>query len=248
MNDQFLVLTPEKVVVSYRVAGFATRAAAHLVDLILVVACSVTLFFISTLIFGVLGTEASVRIGSLVTSVVLLSYFVLFEWLGKGSTPGKRAAKVRIVMVDGTPITFSAALYRNLLRPADFLPGMYLLGFLCMFANEKSQRLGDMAGGTMVVAEKSMVLAFHPAPHHVGIHKYESTLGDLRKMTIDEYYALKRICDRGPWLPPETLDWSVNTVWEPIAQRNGISRVDGVHPIYQMQAAVMKFGRLHNLI
>lgn len=248
MNDQFLVLTPEKVVVSYRVAGFATRVGAHLIDLVLAGGLSTLTVVLLTLFTGVIGSIAAQTLGSLLASVVFLGYFVVLEWIGQGATPGKKVARIRIVMVDGTPITFLSALYRNLVRPADFLPGFYLLGFLCMFTNERSQRLGDLVAGTMVVAEKSTKLAFHPAPHHVGIHQYESTVGDLRKMTVDDYYALKRVCDRAPWLPEETISWTVQEVWRPIAERNGIQDIRGVHPIYQMQAVVMKFGRIHRLI
>ena len=151
-------------------------------------------------------------------------------------------------MIDGTPITFAAALYRNLLRVADFLPFFYLLGFLVIVGNERSQRLGDMVAGTMIVGEIASSSEFSPAPYHVGIHQFESVVGDLRQMTLEDYQAIKRICDRSHILPPETLSWVCHEIWEPIAHKNQIMPIAGVHPIYLMEASVMKFGRIHNLL
>lgn len=197
---------------------------------------------------ALVGAQASAMIGSLASAVVFLLYFTLLEGLNRGQTVGKAAARLRVVMADGTPITFAAALYRNLLRPADLVPAFYLVGILAIFTNPKSQRLGDVVAGTMVIAENRPGLAVHPAPHHVGVHTYESAVGDLRKMTVADYYALKRVCDRALILPPEAIDWSIRELWIPFAARNKISAVQGVHPVLLMEAVVMKYGRIHKLI
>jgi hypothetical protein len=52
---------------------------------------------------------------------------------------------------DGTPLRWPAALTRNLLRAADFLPAMYLGGFIAMVVNRDFKRLGDLAANTLVV-------------------------------------------------------------------------------------------------
>ena len=157
-------------------------------------------------------------------------------------------SRSRVVMHDGTPITFAAAFYRNVLRPADFLPAFYLVGVLCVFTNPRSQRLGDLAAGTVVIAERSVAMGYVPAPHHVGVHRLESSVGDLRKMTLEEYHAIKRLVDRFMSLPPETQQWSTQHIWLPFAARHGIQPVSGSPAIFQMEAVVMKFGRMHNLV
>ena len=66
-------------------------------------------------------------------------------------TPGKKSQGIYVCHDDGTPITLSASMIRNLLRVADFLPFMYLVGVFSVLFNRKSQRIGDMVAGTMVV-------------------------------------------------------------------------------------------------
>ncbi|MBS1713610.1 MAG: RDD family protein [Armatimonadetes bacterium] len=248
MNDRFLVLTPEKVVLDYRICGIGSRIAAHVLDLALAVAVSAVPIYAFAFLEPVLGKAAADMAGALAGSLAFLGYFVVCEGLFRGQTVGKMSARMRVVMADGTPVTFLAAFYRNVLRPADMLPIAYLIGFVCMFTNPRSQRLGDLAAGTIVVAERPRKLGFTPAPHHVGIHRFEDSVGALRKMTIEEYQVLKNLCDRFPELPATTQEWSVRTIWKPFAERHGIEPVENVHPVYQMEATVMKFGRMHNLI
>lgn len=248
MTDHELLLTPEKVVLNFRTAGVASRCGAHLIDLLLAFLAASVPGAVFGFLSPVLGADATMMLGSLASLLVLLGYFVFFEAYWQGQTPGKRATGIRVLMVDGTPLTFAAALYRNLLRPADLLPGIYLVGLMAMFLNPRSQRLGDLAAGTMVVAHRNPSLGFTPAPHRVGIHRYEEYVGNLNRVSIEEYQALKRICDRYPWLPLEAQKWSVDVVWTPFATKHGVPPIEGVDPVYLMQAVVMKFGRMHKLI
>lgn len=248
VTDQFLVLTPEKVVVSYRVCGLATRVGAHAIDFVLAFIASIAASTAVAVFGAALGEIATSMLGALAFAVTMLGYFVMFEGFWRGQTPGKVAFRTRVMMYDGTPVTFAAALYRNLLRPADFLPAFYLVGLLSMFTNAKAQRLGDLAAGTVVVVERGRDLGYVPAPHHAGIHRMESSVGDLSKMSLDEYQAIKRLVERFPTLPYDTREWSIGAIWVPFAAKHGIEPVPGVHPLFQMEAVVMKFGRVHNLV
>ena len=89
-----------------------------------------------------------------VVAVLLFDgYFILFEWLMHGQTPGKKAMKIRVMRDDGTPVTANEVLVRNILRLVDFLPFGYALGAVVMFPSPLSKRLGDLAAGTIVVKE-----------------------------------------------------------------------------------------------
>lgn len=248
MTHPYLVLTPEKVVVTYQLGGVPSRIVANLIDIVAAAAAGFGVTRLVILLAGGLGPEAVGGVGALVFLLAFVAYFVLFEGLGRGRTLGKMAMRLRVVMVDGTPVTFAAALFRNLLRPADFLPMFYVVGLVAVFTNARAQRLGDIAAGTVVVREPEPDPNFTPAPHRVGVHRYEDSVGSLARMTIEEYTALKRLADRFPFLPPETQLASLQEIWAPLAAREGIHPLPGVHPIYQIEAAVMKFGRLHNLV
>ncbi len=86
-------------------------------------------------------------------ALVLDGYFIFFELVMRGQTPGKKAMKVRVLRDDGTPVTAKEVAVRNLLRIVDFLPAAYAVGTIAMFCSPLCKRLGDIAAGTIVVKE-----------------------------------------------------------------------------------------------
>lgn len=241
------VLNPEKTIITYRLAGLGSRIVAQIVDWMLLVAVDMMMMFAAGLTFFIQPGIAS----AVLDAVLILgpfAYFILLEGLWNGQTVGKRILGIRVRMADGTPITFPAAVGRNLLRPADFLPALYMVGLMAMFTNPKSQRLGDLVAGTIVVNEKRDRSLLVAAPHTAGIHAFEQTVGDLPGMTLEEYVALRRYCDRFPELPPNIQENLTETVWKPIAARRKVPDVPSVHPIYLAEAVVMKYGRKNGLL
>jgi uncharacterized RDD family membrane protein YckC len=76
-------------------------------------------------------------------------YFVLLEAFG-GATLGKLVAGTRVRSTDGGRVGFRRALIRNLMRLIDGIC-LYLIGALSVLVTRRRQRLGDLAGGTIVV-------------------------------------------------------------------------------------------------
>jgi uncharacterized RDD family membrane protein YckC len=77
-----------------------------------------------------------------------LYYWLLETYLG--GTLGKLALGMRVVMEDGSPVTLTASLIRNLLRIIDGLFA-YLLGAIFIWTSPAKQRLGDRLAKTFVV-------------------------------------------------------------------------------------------------
>ncbi len=248
MAQELVILSPEKTVLTFRIAGIGSRAFAHLLDWLIIFVALLALSALVTRVFG--SVDMNIAMGSLNLLWILgpFLYFILLEGLWNGQTVGKKLLQVRVRMADGTPVRFWAAIGRNLLRPADFLPLYYFAGLLSMFTSPRSQRLGDMVASTIVIHERKVVPVFQPAPHRFGVHPLESRVGDLRKMTEVEYAALKRYCDRFPELSPAIQGQTTNYVWTPFAIKHGIATPDDIHPIYLAEAAVMKYGRTHGLL
>jgi uncharacterized RDD family membrane protein YckC len=82
-------------------------------------------------------------------------YFLFFETVFHGRTPGKRLTGLRVVSEDGRQLGWSASLLRNLMRMVDSLPAGYLLGVVSMIASPRVQRLGDLVAGTIVIRERA---------------------------------------------------------------------------------------------
>jgi len=247
VENDLLVLSPEKTILSFRLAGIGQRALAQLLD-ILIIGAIFYLLAMAAMVFQYIDLQLSTGVVLFLTFLLPVAYFVLLEGLWNGQTVGKKAMNLRVRMADGTPVTFAAALGRNLLRPADMLPGIYFVGLLAVFTNPRAQRLGDLVADTIVCHERMPIARFAIAPHSVGFHPLEQYVGDLHGMTIQEYNALRRFADRFPELPPHIQNKLIDSVWTPLAVKRKVPAVENVHPIYLAEAVVMKYGREHGLL
>jgi len=146
------VETPEHVRFRYRVAGPVRRMLAYLLDLLIRAGVLLVLGIVLAIAMG--GGEAV--LGVLLVCMFLLEwgYYVFFETIGGGRSPGKRALSLRVVKEGGFPVGFIDSMLRNLLRAADFLPAGYVLGLFAMAGDSRFRRLGDRVAGTMVVVEE----------------------------------------------------------------------------------------------
>jgi uncharacterized RDD family membrane protein YckC len=158
MNDDFLIETPEAVSFGYDVAGIGSRFMAALVDTLLIgVLQAVVLgLTIAALSSAQGGPWIAAGLG-LLAFALLWGYYLLFEMIWNGQSPGKRWVGLRVIKESGAPISFVDSAIRNLVRLVDFLPAYYGVGVLVMFFNDRARRLGDFAAGTLVVRERKDV-------------------------------------------------------------------------------------------
>lgn len=150
------ILTPENVYVEYELAGLGSRTVAAIIDTLL--QCGLMLLvFIVMLIAGVnfdeldwLGSTV-VALGIAIVFVIWFGYYIFFEMLMNGQSPGKKAVKLRVIKETGEPITFFDSFLRNIIRVADMLPSFYLVGGIFLIFTKKYKRIGDFAANTIVV-------------------------------------------------------------------------------------------------
>jgi len=160
--DQLNIETPELVSIELPLAGIGSRFIAILVDSLILGAALIILIFLAAFILPALSLlgpkSASWGLGIFFLIIFLLfwGYFALSEAFNNGRTLGKRVAKIRVIHQSGRGINFAEALARNLVRIIDYLPGFYGVGIAAMFMSRRSQRLGDMVAGTLVVREREV--------------------------------------------------------------------------------------------
>ncbi|MCR6663693.1 MAG: RDD family protein [Luteimonas sp.] len=140
------VHTPEGVALHLPAAGAIPRAYAWLLDL----AIRGALLALVSIILRLLGAFGA-GVYAIVLFFVVWAYYVAFEALWDGQTPGKRALGLRVVAVNGAPIGWMASFVRNLLRTVDMLPFGYGAGLACSLSDPWGRRLGDIVAGTVVV-------------------------------------------------------------------------------------------------
>jgi uncharacterized RDD family membrane protein YckC len=159
----YQVVTPENIAIDYEIAGIGSRSLALAIDLLLQSLFIAGLFLLlnflkidlSSLQNGPEDFDRSV-VGAIAITVLFLitvGYFIIMETVTNGQTLGKMALRIRVRKELGYPPNFWDILLRNIIRPIDFLPFFYTIGFITMFLNPKCKRLGDYAAGTIVVKE-----------------------------------------------------------------------------------------------
>src|SRR5476651_144607 len=168
------VETPELVVLTYSVAGVGSRVLAAFTDLVICLAAMVGLVLAFAFLLGVTHTSGPNIANSWAMGIFILAqfgviwgYYVLFEGLRDGQTPGKRIHRLRVVQEGGYSVTFGVSAARNLVRVLDMQPAIfYLVGIGTMLASKRGRRLGDIVAGTIVVREdvRAAALATPAAP------------------------------------------------------------------------------------
>src|SRR4030095_3740257 len=106
--------------------------------------------------FGGTSSEAwALAIVVLGQFFILWGYYVLWEGLADGQTPGKRYMRLRLVSDGGSSVSFAASAIRNLVRIVDMQPVFtYGVGIGSILLTKQGKRLGDLAAGTLVVREQ----------------------------------------------------------------------------------------------
>jgi uncharacterized RDD family membrane protein YckC len=162
--NRFTLHTPESVELEFTLAGIGNRAYALLIDYI-IFGLILLVFLIGSLIFNsvlletitrLLGTTNRIElwliaVQGLIAFFIYVGYFVFFETMWSGQTPGKRHVKIRVIRDDGRPVRLQQSTLRALLRPFDDL---FFIGVFFIVFNQREKRLGDFVGGTLVVQEE----------------------------------------------------------------------------------------------
>ena len=165
VKETLTIQTPEHVGFQYALAGVGTRSMAFLVDTVIrgllilsvfVVFMLISKWFpaLSPAVFADLPMNWIIAVGVLAYGVLDLGYFLIFEAMWSGQTPGKRFQKLRAIRIDGQPLGWIESAIRNILRAVDMVSGFYPLGLIVIFLSPRSQRIGDYAAGTVVIIER----------------------------------------------------------------------------------------------
>lgn len=172
LDGTHTVLTPEYVEFRFTLAGIYSRFLAWLLDtLIVMVGTSAVLMGLSMAMAVFPGFASA--LGFVIYFLVDWGYGIALETAWSGQTVGKRVMGLRVIQRSGVRIGFYHAALRNLARPVDRLPFLYLVGGVTALLSGSHQRLGDMLAGTIVVRERRL-----KAPSAIGAAAGEGLLAD----------------------------------------------------------------------
>lgn len=204
ISETLVLETPEQLEINYSIARLGSRFIAALWDSLFIAILEILLFLGVGAVLNALGGLDSVAtenwviaIAVLLIFVILWGYYVIFELIWNGQSPGKRLVGIRTVRYNGQPIGIVESAIRNIVRIIDFLPTGYGFGVVSMFADRQSRRLGDFAAGTIVVHDKPAVALRDLGEQLMENEKYlEPAIPNLNSLSDIEIEAVRRFLSR----------------------------------------------------
>lgn len=231
MVPEYKLATPEAISIRYDLAGIGTRFLAAAIDflawIVLAIILAVGALALGT--FGALGRSTALILFGTLSFLILYGYYIIFETLWEGQTPGKRIMKIRVIRRTGHAIGFADAFIRNVVRIVDFLPSFYGVGVITMFISPESRRLGDYAAGTIVVLERAplTIAAIAPEPARIvsqpalGAVDPDELRWDVRALDSEDLLLMQHYLDRSRNLPADASLAIGHTLAARIANRIG---------------------------
>jgi uncharacterized RDD family membrane protein YckC len=213
-------VTPEGVDLQLDLGGAGERAAAFMIDVVIIVVALVLVTLLIAFIAHEAGDGSS---GDAAAVIWLIGFFVLrngwftlFEIGGRGATPGKRLLGLRVVARDGARLTGGAVIVRNAMREIEiFLPLTFLAttgtgdtfmtlsmlawtGIFALFPlfNRDRLRVGDLLAGTWVVHNVRARLASDLAAPRAEVPRRQFNDAALRLYGIYELQTLEDVLRR----------------------------------------------------
>ncbi len=174
--------TPENVEVSYEPAGLGSRFIAWFIDSFILSLLMLVMFILLAALgalsgevadwFGEVASEAieaeqegyggelvlQMYLWGIVTLIGGLGsflYFGILEYAMDGRTFGKKWLSLRVVKTSGFTLDAGSVFIRNIFRIVDQVTLLWIVPII----SGKSQRLGDMAAGTVVIRDKPRTLS-----------------------------------------------------------------------------------------
>lgn len=148
------IITGQYVRIKQVPASIGERLLARIVDDVILFAYFFATLFFMVGFFSEALSDVMVIFAMIFLYLPMLAYHLLCEVFNNGQSIGKKLMNIRVVKADGSTPTLGAYLLRWLLYLVD-VPLTGGLGVIVVLVTKNSQRLGDLAAGTMVIKEKN---------------------------------------------------------------------------------------------
>jgi uncharacterized RDD family membrane protein YckC len=212
LERNVLVRTPESIAFYYELAGLGSRFLAVALDFIIqTVAVIVVALLFAWATPGIQALAKILRVndaafGAVIVAVTILflfllyfGYFIAFEVLWNGQTPGKRLIGIRVVRDGGYPVTFMDVVVRNFIRVIEFALA-YIPSIVSALISSQNKRLGDLAAGTIVVRDRAFDVPDSQRWFTADSDAAATPLPGLDRITDDEFALAERYIARSHML------------------------------------------------
>lgn len=171
--SQLSITTTQNVNINFNTASVGERVLAYLVDILIIAAYYIVIYFIIGSLPGVdkfFGKLDNWEMNAIhgIISLPVLFYALLQESFLEGQTLGKRLMKIKVIKIDGYQASFGDYLIRWLFRMIEVAGIMGIIGLIALISSKKTQRIGDMAAGTAVISLKNDITINHTILREIG--------------------------------------------------------------------------------
>ena len=206
------ITTAFNIDLEFEIAPFHKRLLAYLIDFVLLI---IYLLVMKSLLYDGLeiSRDGNVGLDMLVISLPMLLYSLLFELWLNGQTLGKKLMTIRVISLDGGEPTLGQYILRWITKFFEwpFLFGymvyserslytyIFITGFLGMAvviiisATKKSQRLGDLSAGTVVVDTTSSLSIADTVFMDVSDQNYKVQFPEVMRLSDSDINTIKTV-------------------------------------------------------
>ncbi|RWC86447.1 MAG: RDD family protein [Mesorhizobium sp.] len=237
------LITPEGVDLRIKLADAGTRAAAFVLDVVIITTAAIVITIIA--LFGLRGIGFGGLQPLFVVWIILIfllrnAYFIAFEAGRRAATPGKRIVGIRVASRSGAGLSVDQVIARNLMREieiflplsiiagrggagvADTLTAIFGLAWALLFAlfllfNRDRLRIGDLLAGTWVVEAPKLRLVEDLSRRQDPVAaRFRFSPAQLDAYGIAELHKLEEVLRRDDY-------FALKTVAEMIGKKIGVT-------------------------
>lgn len=138
----------------FEIPEFHRRFLAWIIDTAVIIIYWIVTYRVASAILIGSGRETNeiVWVAVQITGIPVLLYYLLSEIWMNGQSVGKKITRIRVINMTGGRPSLGQFIIRWLLRPVDFAMTLWLGGLLSVVFTKYSQRLGDIAAGTILIS------------------------------------------------------------------------------------------------
>jgi len=184
--------TTQNIKIEFKTASIGERMLASILDVIFKGLYLVLIFYIVSelrIVQAFSDDWSRMAVIVLIASPALF-YSLFFEVIMQGATPGKKIMRIKVIKIDGYEATVIDYATRWVMRLVDFWIGSAAVGLIAIVCTDKSQRLGDILGGTAVISVKERVLLSSTIFQEVE-EEYIPLFSQVLSLTDKDVYIIK---------------------------------------------------------
>lgn len=203
------IATPFNIDIEFELAEFYKRLLAYFIDFTIIIIYLLSMLYL--LYGGFRVGEGSEGFVMIVLLIPTLMYTMMSELLMGGQTVGKKILQIKVVSLDGGEPTLGQFMLRWFMRFYEwgfiifflfwgnsglgiiFLVFGGIISIVIMAISSKSQRLGDIVAGTVVVNTKSKLSVDDTIFMHVNQSNYKVTFPEVMRLSDRDINTVKSV-------------------------------------------------------